>query len=264
MAYGVLVKIWDLRVRGILGETVVDFVAGGPKGISSGWWELDNLEGGVVGWDWLKGDVRVPSGRVVALSVGAGSILSGLPLGVNFSVLLRADDGNLVVVSSKLSLGIGNWVDVELAGLWLSGKGTKTLDKSLEFLAGELVLTSKENNTALGNSDGKVAEEGVRVLGIDEIGDLDVSELTTNHGGDIVVFEVVKSTRELEWWPRVGSRSRSRSGLGAGIQDRLLANGSNFLADWESIDGWGHFEDRDSVCGRCLLMLRYEWKCWLA
>jgi len=43
------------------GETIVNFVAGCPKSITAKGWKISELQDSIIGWNRLKGDVRVPT-----------------------------------------------------------------------------------------------------------------------------------------------------------------------------------------------------------
>ena len=86
------------------------------------------------------------------LVVGLGNynpVLRGLA--VELLVLLGANSANLRIITAKISFGVEKRVDVEAGTGWSSAELAESVDELLLEVVGKVVLSTEENNTALGD-----------------------------------------------------------------------------------------------------------------
>jgi hypothetical protein len=148
---------------------------------AAGGGELDETQRRVVGRDGLKGNVAVPLGGALLLGtetlVGRGTVV--------LLVLDRADGADLGVVAAEFPLRVEQGVDVQTGCRGAPGELAETQDQRLLQLVGEAVLGTEEDDAALGDGNGEVAEELVRVGCREPVGQLRVRELASDDGCDV-------------------------------------------------------------------------------
>jgi hypothetical protein len=151
-----------------LADAVVDFVAGGPKGVyanvnichgfsvlllhraqhtSSSGRQLNKPQRRIVGRDGFKGNIAVP--LCAALLLGA-EVLGG-HLGVELFVLDGADGADLRIVATQLAFRVENGMDVQPRRRRPAGKLTKPKNQLLLQLVGQVILSPEEDDAALRN-----------------------------------------------------------------------------------------------------------------
>lgn len=73
--------------------------------------------------------------------------------GIEFLGLLRGDDANLVVLAAVLASSIADGVDVQARGCGLARQLAQTVNELLLKVVGQVVLSTEEDDTALGDCD---------------------------------------------------------------------------------------------------------------
>lgn len=148
-----------------LADTVIDFVARGPEGIclmfrncimkdrcncslsltTSSLGKRDKSKRSVISWNRLKGNITVPASSLLLL----GAKFIGLSLLVELVELKGADGANLGVIATKFSLIVQERVDMQARCGRPSSQLSKSEDKFLLEVVGEVVLGTEEDNTTL-------------------------------------------------------------------------------------------------------------------
>jgi hypothetical protein len=99
----------------------------------------------IVTWDLFKGNVAMPATLRALLTIRK---VQELVLVYLFG-LLRADDTNLVVATTKTATSIDDRVYVELRCLWLARKLTQSLGELLLKIVVQVILLPEEDDAAL-------------------------------------------------------------------------------------------------------------------
>lgn len=107
--------------------------------------KLDKSKRSIVSWNRLKGDITVPASSLLLL----GAELVGLGLLVVLVELKRADGANLRIVSTELSLIVQKRVNVQARCGGPSSQFSKSENKLLLQVIGEVVLGSEKDDTTL-------------------------------------------------------------------------------------------------------------------
>lgn len=70
---------------------------------------------------------------------------------INLFYLFRANDADLVILSSQSSAGIADGVNVKLGGGWFSRELSQTLCQLFLKIVVQIILLSEENHASLGD-----------------------------------------------------------------------------------------------------------------
>lgn len=131
-------------------KAVVDLIATRPECVASRFRKLSKAQRCVIGWHRLELDVTMPLSSVVAATSSLAPVLLVLE-----DVLSRngANRTDFCIVDAKLGGIVQNWVNVQGRIRWLIGKLSQAMDKLFLQLISEVILSSEEDHTTLGNCD---------------------------------------------------------------------------------------------------------------